>query len=85
MSSRKELILVDVDEVCARTIEDGVYPSVNAAYGTDFHHDTTYDYRNVFGERVRENGIPVTNERKNEIFNAAVLTDQGKNAIRTVS
>lgn len=35
MANRNK-ILVDIDETSARTIEDGVYPVVNAAYGTDF-------------------------------------------------
>lgn len=82
--ANKEKILVDIDETSARTLEDGVYPVVNAAYRTDFRFDDTRDYRDVFADRLYENGEPMPLQRKIEVFNAAIRLDRGKNLIRPV-
>ena len=80
----KELILVDVDETTSRTIEDGVFPFVNSEFWTNFTHETTIDYRDVFQNWIIENWVTVSVERKIEIFNSTVLQDRWKNLIRTV-
>lgn len=79
-----EWLFIDIDETSARTIEDGVYPIVNLRYGTNFHHDTTFDYRDVFWDVLIENWTTVSLQRKIEIFYQAILQDSEKNCIRPV-
>lgn len=85
VNMNRDAIFVDIDETTARTIEDAVFPAVNATYGTALHHDTIFDYRNVFGDAIQENGQVIPVERKIELFYQAILHDQGKNAIRPVA
>lgn len=64
MKLNREMIFVDIDETSARTIEDWVYPIVNSTYWTDFMHDTTRDYRDVFGNGILENWEPLPLQKK---------------------
>lgn len=84
MKLNKEIILVDIDETSARTIEDWVYPIVNERYWTNFKHNTTHDYRDVFWNLINENWKLINTQRKIEIFNQSILQDRWKNEIRTV-
>ncbi len=84
MTWNQELILVDVDETCARTIEDWVYPIVNKLYWINLAHHTTYEYRDVFWKLIVENGEHITLQRKIEIFNWAVLQDRWINWIQPI-
>lgn len=81
----KEKIFVDIDEVCARTIEDSVLPYVNSKYGTKLNHDDIFNYRDVFWNHIQENGLVIEMDRKIEIFKNAVLEDIWRNLIRPVS
>lgn len=85
MSNNKEKIFIDIDETTSRTVEDWVYPHVNKQYWTDFSYNTTTNYRNVFGDIITNNWIPVTLEEKIQLFNWAILLDQWKNQIRPVT
>lgn len=85
MGLNREIILVDIDETSARTIEDWVYPIVNWKYWTQFTHNTTYDYRDVFWNVIFEDWKPITLQRKIEIFNWAILQDRWKNLIKPIT
>ncbi len=80
-----EKIFVDIDETTARTIEDWVYPIVNRDFWTNFTHETTLNYRDVFWDIIQENWKPLTTQRKIEIFYKAILSDKWKNQIRPVN
>lgn len=81
----KEKIFVDIDETSARTIEDWVYPHVNQLHWTDFTHETTLNYRDVFSDIIRINWVPLTLTEKIQLFNWAVLLDRWKNKIRPIN
>lgn len=84
MILNRELVLVDICETSARSIEDWVYPIVNSRYWTNFTHDSTEDYRDVFWNRILEGWKPIGIQRKIEIFNWAILEDKWKNLIRPI-
>jgi hypothetical protein len=84
MLQSKEKISIDIDDTSARTIEDWVYPHVNAIHWTDFTHDTTFNYRNVFADIITKKWVPITLEEKIQLFNWAILLDQWKNKIRPI-
>lgn len=80
----KEKLFIDIDETAARTLEDWVYPATNQAYWTNFSHNTTIDYRDVFWDKIIENWKIIDLTRKIEIFNGNILHDLWKNLIRPV-
>lgn len=84
MNIHEETIFVDIDETAAKTIQDGVYPIVNKKYWTNFQHNTTYDYRDVFWKIIQEKWEIITLQRKIEVFNWAILKDSWKNLIWTI-
>ena len=84
MSSRK-IVLVDVDETCAHTLRDWVFPKVNERFGTSFSRDTTINYRDVFWDWIKENWVTIWREKKIKIFNSTVLEDKWHNLIGTVA
>jgi hypothetical protein len=84
MSLNKETIFIDIDETSARTIEDWVYPVVNEQFWTNFTHDTTHNYRDVFSDIIHENWKPINIQKKIEIFYSAILQDKWKNLIRPI-
>lgn len=84
MSLNKEKIFIDVDETMARTVEDWVYPFTNAEFWTNFSFETTTDYRDIFWNVIQENWVPITLDKKIEIFKWAVAKDIWKNQIRPV-
>lgn len=84
MINNKEKIFVDIDETTSRTVEDWVYPYVNKLYWTNFNHETTTNYRDVFGNIISENWKPISREEKIKLFNWAILLDRWKNKIRPV-
>ncbi len=85
MNTNKERILIDADETTARTIEDWVYPIVNAEYWTNLSFNTTLNCRDVFWSLIQENWVPITLEKKIKIFKSAIAQDIWKNQIRTVA
>lgn len=85
MGLNREKIFIDVDETLARTIEDWVYPFVNNTYWTNFSFQTTHDYRDIFWDVIQQDWVPISLEKKIEIFKSAVENDIWKNLIRPVS
>lgn len=83
-SYMNKVIWVDIDEVCAKTIE-WIFPAVNTQYSTDFFHATTLNYRDVFGNRLLIDGVPASREQKIQIFNRTILSDDGTFRISPVS
>lgn len=85
MSLSDEKIGIDVDETLARTVEDWVYPIVNAKYWTNFSFETTLNYRDVFWNILKNDWDDLTLQQKIDLFKCSILQDFLKNKIRPVS